>query len=168
MIHDFVRVGLFQEGAAEPGLRKFSRNAGKTRPASQIETPAASDEAQTRIAALESRPIPAAETKIIHYDHDPNTSNFIAATAKEIWQIGRHFERSVVSQNAVSRSLPNEMRLITFSFQRLRCLRPPQRRTEKPYPNECVAWSDSLSYAFACSLMPAGPRPSLRAIRPSV
>ncbi len=72
-IHDFVRrwtiSGRTKTEKAQKPKKDPTRISAKTQVAN-AEVPVSSDEVQRRIAALKSRPIPAAETKIFHYDPD--------------------------------------------------------------------------------------------------
>jgi hypothetical protein len=73
-IHDFVRswmvVGKKVAGtrieSAQQRSRKGPTNISPKMPKAKV--PITSDEVQKRIAALKSRPIPAVETKLFHYD----------------------------------------------------------------------------------------------------
>jgi len=77
-IHDFVRRWMVSgkkvgrnriEGAQQNAKKDTANTAGKMQ-MPNVEVPVTSDEVQKRIAALKSRPIPKAETKIFHYDPD--------------------------------------------------------------------------------------------------
>ena len=76
-IHDFVRRWSALDKRSRTRTEKVQKKSGKDRTSISVKTqvpnaepPVTSDEVQKRIAALKSRPIPAADTKIFHYDPD--------------------------------------------------------------------------------------------------
>ena len=76
-IHDFVRRWSALDKSSRTRTEKVRKKAGKDPTSISVKTqvpnaepPVNSGEVQKRIAALKSRPIPAADTKIFHYDPD--------------------------------------------------------------------------------------------------
>jgi hypothetical protein len=74
-IHDFIRRWTIPDKSGRTRTEKVQRKVGKDATSTPVKTkvpnadaPVISDEVQKRIAALKSRPIPATETKIFHYD----------------------------------------------------------------------------------------------------
>jgi hypothetical protein len=75
-IHDFVRRWSAPRGktartrveCAPPKIRKDQTNISANVQMPTLDPPVTSDEVQKRIAAVKSRPIPVAETRVFHYD----------------------------------------------------------------------------------------------------